>query len=157
MIECEGDLFTSDQRALAHGVNCCGVMGAGIAKSFRTFYPVNYGVYRAQCMVKGLRPGGVLIVPEDDQDWDDGGERLIVNLATQNMPGPDARYEWLKSSVQFAVDQLLSLGVHSLALPQIGCGIGGLEWPRVKNFLLSEEEGVQPGNHFEFEVWTYKE
>lgn len=154
MIEREGDLFTTDQRAIGHGVNCQGVMGAGIAKSFRTFYPTNYGVYKGQCQVNGLTPGNVLIVPERDDSWDASGEpRLIVNLASQNMPGPDAQMSWLIKSVALAIKQLKSIGVDSMAIPQVGCGIGGLDWQTVKYRLA----GMEQATDFTFEVWTYKE
>lgn len=153
MIEREGDLFTTDQRAIGHGVNCQGVMGAGIAKSFRTFYPTNYGVYRGQCQVKGLQPGEVLIVPERDLDWNGGSEtRLIVNLATQYNPGPDAQYHYLRNSVRAAARQLDRLGVDTLAIPEIGSGIGGLDKTVVKQILLDVEHDLR----FTFELWTFK-
>jgi O-acetyl-ADP-ribose deacetylase (regulator of RNase III) len=145
MIEREGNLFDSDQRALGHGVNCKGMMGAGIAKGFRDLYEHNYEVYKEQCNVRGLRPGGVLIVPSQG--------RYIVNLASQDEPGPDARYHWLYKSALEAVTQLQSIGVDSMALPLVGCGIGGLRWPVVKAILTE----IETTTGFEFEVWTYKE
>jgi hypothetical protein len=38
-----------------------------------------------------------------------------------------------------------------LAIPQIGCGIGGLEWSKVET-LLKSVEILNPG--FQFEVWS---
>ena len=46
-----GDLFANvhDVQAFAHGCNCQGSMGAGIAVTFRTRYPEMYEQYRALC------------------------------------------------------------------------------------------------------------
>ncbi len=46
-----GDLFHNahDAQAFAHGCNCQGSMGAGIAKNFRARYPEMYEEYRRRC------------------------------------------------------------------------------------------------------------
>ena len=46
-----GDLFDNahDAQAFAHGCNCQGSMGAGIAKTFRARYPDMYEEYRRRC------------------------------------------------------------------------------------------------------------
>src|SRR5262249_34840272 len=46
-----GDLFDNahDAQAFAHGCNCQGSMGAGIAKTFRSRYPEMYEEYRRRC------------------------------------------------------------------------------------------------------------
>jgi O-acetyl-ADP-ribose deacetylase (regulator of RNase III) len=46
-----GDLFVNryNAQALAHGCNCQGAMGAGIAKGFRELYPDMYEEYHQQC------------------------------------------------------------------------------------------------------------
>lgn len=138
-----GDLFTSTCRVLGHGVNCEGVMGAGIARMFRDKFPENYRKYRNACLSGVLVPGSYIYTFESP--------KLIVNLATQKKPGPDAKYDWLFSACYQAAEILSEGGYHSMAIPQIGCGIGGLEWHKVKKILELIEELV-PG--FEFEVWV---
>src|SRR5687768_2065687 len=46
-----GDLFENAHhaQAFAHGCNCQGSMGAGIATGFRDRYPEMYAQYRAMC------------------------------------------------------------------------------------------------------------
>ena len=153
MIHKKGDLFTSDVVALGHGVNIAGLMGAGIAKTFKEKYPDNYYVYSQQCRVKGLRPGGALIVPAAETDIKSPHvERLIVNIASQDAPGPNARYEWVLKGALAAAKQLMSLGVFTCALPRIASDIGGLEWDKVQCLLVAVEDMV-PG--FEWEVWEF--
>lgn len=142
MIEKTGNLFDTHCNAIGHGVNCQGVMGAGIAKTFKDKYPHNYDVYLEQCCVFGLKPGGVLITQEFD---------FVVNLASQDLPGPYAQYNWLYQSAYAAAKQLQQFHVERLALPEIGCGIGGLQWPVVRSILKE----IETRTDFEFEVWHY--
>ena len=144
MIKKSGDLFTTTQKAIGHGVNCQGVMGAGIAKAFYDKFPNNYHQYRGMCNRNLLQPG--LIMPF----WESG--LIIVNLATQDRTGADARYDAVLDSTRNAAEWLMNCGVDRLAIPLIGCGIGGLEWPKVETVLLAVEV-LYPG--FEFEVWKY--
>jgi O-acetyl-ADP-ribose deacetylase (regulator of RNase III) len=46
-----GDLFDNahDAQAFAHGCNCQGSMGAGVAKTFRALYPEMHEEYRKRC------------------------------------------------------------------------------------------------------------
>src|SRR5689334_1107376 len=49
-----GDLFANrfDAQALAHGCNCQGSMGAGIATGFRDRWPEMFQEYRRRCKAK---------------------------------------------------------------------------------------------------------
>lgn len=154
MIERDGDIFNTDAAYIGHGVNTQGVMGAGIAKEFRSRFYRNYNVYRQACIKGTLTPGGFLVVPERR---DDGSLALITNLASQEQPGPDASYKWLLSSLwgwaeQASAPNRLHLYGGRIAIPEIGCGIGGLEWAKVYRVLRVVEYAFP---EIEFEVWHY--
>lgn len=155
MIEKYGDLFDTDAYYIGHGVNTQGVMGAGIAKIFRDKFPHNYSVYKRACDFNTLRPGGHLVVPELEGDQ----VRLVVNFASQEQPGPDAEYAWLFDSLYSFANNASELGRlrrygGRVAIPEIGCGIGGLKWDKVKK-IIEVVEMVYP--LIEFEVWHYEE
>lgn len=125
-----GDLFFSDAPALGHGVNVQGVMGAGVAKEFRALYPAMYDEYVDACRSGALRPGGML-------PWhDERRGRWVYNLATQDEPGRTARLEWLESAAAAMVTHAETSGVRRVALPRIGCGVGGLRWDEVREALV---------------------
>lgn len=150
MNELQGDLFTSDAPALGHGVNCAGVMGAGIAKQFREKFPHNYENYRAACHGGMLRPGGIHVNVERG--------KYLINMASQNMPGADASYEWLFSAAYKAAKGAVAKDIDRIAIPEIGCGIGGLKWSSVRAVLeavesITNNSGL--GGPFEWEVWHY--
>ena len=49
-----GDMFFNrdNVQAFAHGCNCQGAMGAGIAVAFKKHYPEMYTEYRRRCKAK---------------------------------------------------------------------------------------------------------
>lgn len=129
----EGDLFSVTQGAIGHGVNCRGVMGAGIAKPIKNKYPEMYAEYRELCRTGKLKPGGFF-------PWFDEESGLwVYNLASQDKPGADARLEWLSEAAGAALDHAASQGFSTVNIPRIGCGIGGLEWEDVACSLTQLE------------------
>ena len=116
----EGDLFGSGIPALAHGVNCRGVMGKGIACQFRQRYPKMAESYRRRCLRGEMLPGEILPWKHDDGT-------VIFNLAIQDLPGANAR-PW---AITAAIGRMITEAHHDfkireVAMPLIGCGIGGL-------------------------------
>ena len=134
--EKSGDLFAADTDAIAHGVNCKGVMGAGIAAEFSRRYPEMKTKYIERCNVGLLRPSAYFF-------WA-GNRPLIYNLATQMFPGSNARLTWIWRSVNGMLTHAESLGIKSIGIPRIGCGIGGLKWENVSFVLydLAEASNV---------------
>ena len=130
--EITGDVFDPAHGfdAVGHGVNLKGVMGAGIAKTVSTRYPAIMEPYRRACSTGELALGG-------HQVWEAPDGLLIVNLATQQELGRDARLWAVVSSIASALDDLEARGVRRFGVPQLGCGIGGLDWADVRDVLSS--------------------
>lgn len=134
--EVQGDLFEGGYPAIGHGVNLAGLMGAGIAKVFREEYPDMYTVYRTKCLERTLHLGGFM-------PWEEDGT-VIFNLATQTNPGPDASLAAVVSAVEGALAACFSYyDVPELAVPRLGCGIGGLQWENVQ-YVLRELGEASP-------------
>lgn len=139
-------LFNAPEDAIGHGVNLQGVMGAGIAVGFRDKYPEMMPSYRQWC--ETADPGDILLYRAKDG-------KVVVNLGTQRLPGRDATYPAIVKSLINAVTELRSLGITSLAIPKIGCGIGGLDWDAVKTILaLLEIVGIAAEEPFEFVIYS---
>ena len=128
--EITGDVFDPAHgfEAIGHGVNLKGVMGAGIAKTVSSRYPAIMEPYRRACRTGELHLGGY-------QVWEAPDGLLIVNLATQQELGRDARLWAVADSVRSAIDDLVGRGVRRFGVPQLGAGIGGLEWTQVRSVL----------------------
>ena len=144
-----GDLFTTDVKVLGHGVNCCGVMGAGIAKSFAEKFPRMVGLYENICMDKILNPGGIYIYEE--------GETTVYNMATQDFPGANADLGWVATSFMYTLLEMRVREQYQIAIPRIGSGIGGLEWSDVQYELelqLANYDQDKNSPPIQVEVWT---
>lgn len=150
LVEYAGDLFRANAAAIGHGVNCRGLMGAGIAKEFRRRWPNMYDEYRKLCEERLLQPGQIYPYRIARDPEEDPSPWYVINVASQEYPGPDASYEWLESGVRAALDFCTDRGLVSLALPRIGCGIGGLSWEKVRDTL----ERVQLEYGVELEIWS---
>ncbi len=126
--EMDGDLFSVGADAIAHGVNCKGVMGAGIAAEFAKRYPDMKREYQSLCRTAALVPGAYFA-------WVSPDGKRIYNLATQSYPGRCARLEWIEQAVTAMLSHAELLSLSVVAVPRIGCGIGGLNWSDVRQTL----------------------
>ncbi|UZJ63192.1 macro domain-containing protein [Sphingobacterium sp. KU25419] len=78
----KGDIFSSDAQTLVNTVNCVGVMGKGLAKSFKEKYPKMYSEYTKICK-QGLLDIGKLWLYKTERKW-------ILNFPT--------KYDWRQPS-----------------------------------------------------------
>ncbi|BBX82220.1 macro domain-containing protein [Mycolicibacterium aubagnense] len=126
-----GDLFAHPAEALAHGVNCIGVAGAGVAAIMARRYPNAINQYQVIARRGDLPAGGAMICTGGP------GDRPIIHCASQHYPGPNASEEWLRSSLRVGLSLAVEHGIKSVALPLIGGGIGGLD-PAVAERIIRE-------------------
>ncbi len=125
-----GDLFDIEHgaRAFAHGCNCQGSMGAGVAKTIRARYPEMYEEYRGRCKAEPRRfnLGDCWLWKSADQPW-------VFNLGTQEGYWRSrASYEAIETSLRRMREQADAEDVTSIAMPRIGVGYGGLSWKKVR-------------------------
>lgn len=127
--EITGDLFDPAHGfdAVGHGVNMHGVMGAGIAKTISTRWPNIMAPYRHACRTTLALGGYQRYVDEDGT--------VIYNMATQVNPGAEARISAVVAALGAVVTDCENRGYRTLGLPQIGCGIGGLDWTKVRGWM----------------------
>ena len=52
-----GNIFESDKEVLVNTVNCVGVMGKGIAKTYKEKFPKMFEEYKNLCIKKEITPG----------------------------------------------------------------------------------------------------
>ncbi len=126
-----GDLLKADQIVIAHGCNCQGAMGAGIAKAIKERYPKLYLHYRNMCLSRQFRPGMAQAYHVEPKRW-------IVNLATQDewsWTRPCAKIEWIGESVARLLRWCGQSGFTEVAIPRLGCNHGGLRWDDVEPVL----------------------
>jgi O-acetyl-ADP-ribose deacetylase (regulator of RNase III) len=122
-----GDLFTSAAEALINPVNTEGAMGAGLALTFRSRYPAMYQEYLEVCKRHMLEVGTL-------HWWPTGATepRFVVNFPTKKLWKEPSRLEWIDAGLQTLRTQVEARNVESVAIPALGCGLGGLKWDAVR-------------------------
>ena len=124
----EGDIFTlKEVKNYAHGCNCAGVMGKGIALQFKIKFPLMYVKYKKKCSEGKFNLGDVY-----EYNYGDG---YIYNLGTQSSWRTKAKIEAVEFSMRKMLDLASRKGVNAIALPKIGAGLGGLKWQDVKDVI----------------------
>ncbi len=115
-----GNLFDSKARTLVNTVNCAGIMGKGVALSFKKKYPDMYNDYRRRCEQGEIRPG-VLTLYTDTEPW-------VLNFPTKRHWRARSRLDDIEAGLKEFVCQYKRWGITSVAMPALGCGHGGLDW-----------------------------
>jgi O-acetyl-ADP-ribose deacetylase (regulator of RNase III) len=139
--ETHGDLLKADADALVNPVNCRGVMGAGLAKQFRQAYPAVFEVYRRLCQARALMPGSMLVCPTGHER-----PRWIVHFPTKDHWREPSDIADIEQGLDSLREEIADHGITSIAVPALGCGLGGLDWGDVRPLIgayLGDLEGVQ--------------
>lgn len=126
-----GNILTADVEALVNTVNCVGVMGKGIALQFKKAFPDNFKAYETACRHKEVKIGRMFI-------YDTGqmlNPKLIINFPTKRHWKGHSRYEDIAAGLMNLVEEVGTWKIRSIAIPPLGCGLGGLDWKRVRPMI----------------------
>lgn len=124
---CQGSIFDSDCLALVVPVNCVGVSGKGLALEFKKRYPASYNKYRSACKSGEFKIGRVLPIKEYGK-W-------IVHFPTKEHWSHPSEYEYIGDGLITLATWIQEAKIESVAIPALGCGLGGLEWSRVQQMI----------------------
>jgi O-acetyl-ADP-ribose deacetylase (regulator of RNase III) len=124
----QGNLLETRAEAVVNTVNTVGVMGKGIALMFKDRFPDNYRQYRAACKAGEVQTGRLFITEPNEL----GGPRWVVNFPTKQDWRAKSRLEWISAGLIELRRFLQEQQVRSIAVPPLGAGNGGLEWPTVR-------------------------
>lgn len=116
------NLFKSPAQTLVNTVNTVGVMGKGIALSFKDLYPAMYQEYRQLCQDGKIDIGKLHIYRTPN--------KFIVNFPTKKHWRNPSRVEYIEAGLQEFVRVYGRYGISSVSFPQLGCGNGELDWER---------------------------
>jgi len=129
----KGNLLEADAEALVNTVNCVGIMGKGIALQFKKAFPENFRHYEKACRNEQVRLGQMFIVPTNSF----ANPKYIINFPTKRHWKGKSRLEDIRKGLGALANDIQHLGIHSIALPPLGCGNGGLEWSEVAPLIES--------------------
>ena len=166
----QGSLFDSDANFIVHQVNCCSVMGSGVAAQVKNYYPhvhKEYVKYLNHCNKNGIDPLGTaqyvpidvwaLIMTDTMKNNNvtayDKNYQYIVNLFGQREYGEGLQTD-VKSMKKAFIDireKAKKIGA-TIALPyKIGSCRGGADWNDVYKIIRD----VFEKSDVNVEIWQY--
>jgi O-acetyl-ADP-ribose deacetylase (regulator of RNase III) len=128
-----GNLLEAEAEALVNTVNCVGYMGKGIALQFKQAFPANFRAYEAACKRRELVPGRMLI----HENSHFLNPRFIINFPTKRDYRGKSKIEDIALGLKALIEDVRRLGIRSIAVPPLGCGLGGLSWEQVRPMIES--------------------
>lgn len=139
----KSDITLVTKGIIAQGVNCRGVMGAGVALAIRERWPEVYDCYQRNSRLGAELLGSCHIIRVDSDLW-------VANCYSQVDYGrePGVKYasvEAIRRSLEFVFLHAVAtkLDLHA---PRLGAGLGGLDWGSevlpIFEELNSEYDGV---------------
>lgn len=138
-----GSIFDSTAQVLVCPVNCVGVMGKGLALEFKKRFPYQSERYIGLCRRNDVVPGGTYLAAG------------VIFAATKNHWKDPSLIEWVDTALGNIVGDMKYLeptGARSIAIPQLGCGCGGLDWADVEPLYEKHLGGLD----CDVEVWIYE-
>lgn len=130
-----GDIFKSQCEALINPVNTRGVMGKGLALAFKNKYPAHFENYKRACQNGETTTDKVLAYQEINGP-------MIICLATKADWRDSSKIEYVSAGLDDLAKQIKALGIRSIAIPKLGCGLGGLDWNKVRPLIVEKMSAV---------------
>lgn len=143
----QGNLLDARSEAIVNAVNTVGVMGKGIALQFKRRFPENFAAYAAACHAGEVRIGQMFVTSRNAPT----GPRWIINFPTKMHWKNPTKLEWVRAGLGALRQLIVAERMRSIALPALGCGLGGLDW----NVVRSQIESAL-GDLTEVEVAVYE-
>jgi O-acetyl-ADP-ribose deacetylase (regulator of RNase III) len=116
-------------------------MGKGIALQFKRAFPDNFKAYKKVCDRNELQPGKLFVYDRHTFT----NPRYIINFPTKVHWRSTSQYDYIESGLQALVKEIKERSIHSIAIPRLGAGLGGLDWSKVRlmiEHVLGEIENI---------------
>ena len=105
-------------------------MGKGLALQSKQRFPANFASYASACRAGALFPGHMHIF-----DTGSSQPRYIVNFPTKRHWRDPSRLDDVARGLEALAGAVATHDIPSLAVPPLGCGLGGLSWPDVLQLI----------------------
>jgi len=122
-----GNILASKAQALVIPVNTLGAMGKGLALQAAKTWPDLPGIYRRALRNGHLAIGKVFTVQYESVD--------VILFPTKADWRNPSRPEYVQTGLQSLAKELLRMQPHEVAIPALGCGLGGLSWKTVQPMI----------------------
>lgn len=145
-----GDLLASNEPVILHGVNNCGVMGAGIALAIKKKWPEVFNLYHDNYLDQTRRMvlGDIQPVMLDSWMETKTGTQLVINACTQRLNSSAAKARGEIPVSYDAIDRIFHtldhMNLKTVAMPMIGAGLGGGNWKVIREIIEGRATTFEP-------------
>jgi len=143
-VELSGNIFESEAEVIVITVNCVGVMGAGIALDAKYRWPEIENKYVTECAEGRFSIGDIF--------WGQTNKQHVALFPTKNHWKLPSKIGYLESGLSTLRNDLVKKSFRSVALPQLGCSHGGLDWKEVRPKIVRSLDNVPD---LKVELWSY--
>ncbi len=127
----QGNILRANTEALVNTVNCVGYMGKGIALQFKKAFPENFKAYRRACGAENVVPGKMFVFATNSFV----NPKYIINFPTKRHWRGKSRLGDIESGLRTLTEEVKKSDISSIAIPPLGCGLGGLNWDTVRPMI----------------------
>lgn len=138
----QGNLLKADVEALVNTVNTVGYMGKGIALQFKQAFPANFAAYQRACAHNEVQIGQMFV----HKTGAFYNPRYIINFPTKADWREKSRLAYIEQGLVALIAEVKQRGIKSIAVPPLGCGLGGLDWAVVRP-LIEQTFATTPDVH----------
>lgn len=127
----KGDLFSTDCDIIAHGCNCRGGFGSGVAYTMAMKYPKVRDAYLDKYDEEGWKLGEVQFVRIHTG-------KTVANCATQDAYLPRGKRHADYNAIMDSMEKVKAYAQPnnlSIAIPKIGAGLAGGNWTAIEAIL----------------------
>ncbi len=140
----KGNIFNSNMKTIVNTVNCVGFMGAGIALDYKRRYPDMHEEYKINCKNNDINIGELSIYKKS-KPW-------ILNFPTKIHYKDPSKISYIEKGLNKFIDIYEDEEIDSIAFPQLGSSLGGLDWDDVLKVMLRY---LQRLNNIDIEIYEY--
>lgn len=109
-------------------------MGIGLALQIKSKYPRTFSEYVKACKEKRLSIGKIHWYKEDN--------KIIINFPTKDKWREKSKITYISDTLPQLIVLIKELHIESIAIPPLGCGLGGLDWKEVKKILVQHLDDI---------------
>ena len=146
-------MFFSGMQTLTVSVNLQSIMGKGLASRAKYQFPDVYVKYQDACRSRRLTATKPYLYKREasfDEELADlytplstpNAAKWFMLFATKRKWREDSRLDDIEGGLRWFSEHFAAEGVTSLAIPALGCGLGGLAWADVGPLMCRYLHGI---------------
>lgn len=119
-------------------------MGGGLALAFKKKFPEHFETYKKMCQNGEIKVGELYVVDGDEK------HKVLLFPTKIHWKNPSLM-EYVVDGLKYLAENYEKMDIKSIAIPAIGCGLGGLNWEDVKEQITSVLSELD--NKIEIEIY----